>query len=205
MQATMGYRVALARRGCRLEWFTISCNCLEGLVDIVAGAIAGSVSLLAFGIDSAIEVVSGTALLWRMCIDADTTRREQRERLTLRIVATCFMGLAVYIAVGAVLSLVNKELPEHSPVGIALACASLIVMPLLARAKRKVGLALQSEAMKADAKQSSFCAYLAAILFVGLALNAFFGLWWADPAAALIMAFIVGHEGIETLKGKKCD
>lgn len=196
-------RAALARRGRRLEWFTIGWNCLEGLTGVIAGASAGSVSLLGFGVDSFIEVVSGAALLWRMGVDANVEERERHENLTLRIVGACFVALAIYIATCAALSLVDKELPEHSPIGMALACTSLVVMPLLGRAKRRVGTGLKSEAMKADAKQNDFCAFLAAILLAGLTLNVLFELWWADPVAAIIMAPVIANEGIKGLKGGK--
>jgi len=198
-------RAAVVRHGRRLEYFTIAWNALEGLVAVVAGAIAGSISLVGFGIDSFIEVTSGSALLWRMSVDAEVQRRELNERRALRIVGVCFLLLAAYLAYESVLDLWSRRAPEHSIPGIVLACVSLVVMPLLSRAKRKVGRALGSVAMHADAKQTEFCTYLSAILLAGLLLNAFFGLWWADPAAALIMVPIIGKEGIEGLQGKACD
>src|SRR5580765_8179852 len=142
----------VARQGWRLEYFTIGWNTLEGLVAVVAGAVAGSISLVGFGIDSFIEVVSGTALLWRMAVDADIHRRERNERLTLRIVGICFLALAAYIAYESIADLAGGKAPEHSLPGIILACVSLAVMPVLARAKRRVGDELGSAAMKADAK-----------------------------------------------------
>ncbi len=172
---------------------------------MVAGAIAGSISLVGFGIDSFIEVTSGSVLLWRMSVDAELQRREMNERRALRIVGVCFLLLAVYITYESVLDLRSRRAPEHSVPGIVLACVSLVVMPLLSRAKRKVGNALGSSAMHADAKQTEFCTYLSAILLAGLLLNAFFGLWWADPLAGLIMVPIIAKEGIEGLRGKACD
>ncbi len=198
-------RVEVVRRGRHLEYFTIAWNSLEGLVAVVAGAIAGSISLVGFGIDSFIEVTSGSVLLWRMSVDADVQRRERNERHALKIVGACFLALAVYISYESVMDLWSKKAPEHSIPGIVLACVSLIVMPLLSRAKRNVGSALGSAAMHADAKQTEFCTYLSGILLAGLLLNAFFGLWWADPAAALIMVPIIAREGIEGLQGKACD
>jgi divalent metal cation (Fe/Co/Zn/Cd) transporter len=198
-------RTAVVRHGRRLEYFTITWNALEGLVAVVAGAIAGSISLVGFGIDSFIEVTSGSVLLWRMSVDADVPRRELNEKRALRIVGVCFLLLAAYIAYESVLDLWSRRAPEHSIPGIVLACVSLVVMPLLSRAKRKVGHALGSAAMHADAQQAEFCTYLSAILLAGLLLNAFFGLWWADPAAALIMVPIIAKEGIEGLQGKACD
>jgi len=198
-------RTAVLRLGRRLEHFTIAWNALEGLVAVVAGAVAGSISLVGFGIDSFIEVTSGSVLLWRMSVDGEVQRRELNERRALRIVGVCFLLLAVYIAYESVLDLRSHRAPEHSIPGIVLACVSLIVMPLLSRAKRKVGRALGSAAMHADAKQTEFCTYLSAILLAGLLLNTLFGLWWADPVAALVMVPIIAKEGFEGLRGKVCD
>jgi divalent metal cation (Fe/Co/Zn/Cd) transporter len=197
-------RIASVRRGRRLEYFTIAWNTIEGLVAVVTGVIAGSISLVGFGIDSFIEVTSGAVLLWRMSVDARESERERNERRALRIVGFCFLVLAVYIAFESGSDLWFKRAPEHSIPGIILACVSLVVMPLLSRSKRKVGHALKSVAMHADAKQTQFCTYLSAILLVGLILNAAFGLWWADPVAALIMAPMIAKEGFEGVQGKAC-
>jgi divalent metal cation (Fe/Co/Zn/Cd) transporter len=197
-------RSAAVLRGRRLEYFTVVWNTLEGLVAVIAGIFAGSISLVGFGLDSFIEVTSGSVLLWRMSVDSEVQRRETNERRALRIVGTCFLLLAVYILYDSISGLWSKRAPEHSIPGIILACASLVVMPILSRAKRKVGHALGSAAMHADAKQTEFCTYLSAILLAGLLLNAFFGLWWADPLAALIMVPIITKEGIEGLRGKAC-
>ena len=204
-ETAMLERTAVVRHGRRLEYFTIAWNGLEGLVAVVAGAIAGSISLVGFGIDSFIEVTSGSVLLWRMSVDAEVQRREVNERRALRIVGVSFLLLAAYIAYESVLDLWSRRAPEHSIPGIVLACVSLVVMPLLSKAKRKVGRALGSAAMHADAKQTEFCTYLSAILLAGLLLNASFGLWWADPLAALVMVPIIAKEGIEGLQGKSCD
>jgi len=177
---------------------------MEGLVAVIAGLIAGSISLVGFGIDSFIEVTSASVLLWRMSVDADIARRERNERLALKIVGGSFLALSAYIGYESVADLVRRQAPEHSLPGIVLACASLLVMPLLSRAKRKVGTALGSAAMHADAKQTDFCVYLSAILLVGLLLNALFGLWWADPVAALVMAPLIAKEGLDGLRGEGC-
>jgi divalent metal cation (Fe/Co/Zn/Cd) transporter len=197
-------RPASVLRGRRLEYFTVVWNTLEGLIAVVAGIVAGSISLVGFGIDSFIEVTSGSVLLWRMSVDSDVHRRPRNEKRALRIVGACFLGLAAYIAYDSISDLWSKRAPEHSIAGIALACASLVVMPILSRAKRKVGHVLGSAAMHADAKQTEFCTYLSAILLLGLLLNEFFSLWWADPVAALIMVPIITKEGIEGLQGKAC-
>jgi len=198
-------RVGTVRRGRRLEYFTIIWNTLEGVVALAAGLVAGSVSLVGFGFDSFIEVTSGAALLWRMTVDADVQRREIYEKRALTIVGFCFLALAGYVGYESVRDLTQRHAPERSLAGVALACVSLLVMPLLARAKRKIGNALGSSAMSADAKQAEFCTYLSAILLGGLLLNALFGLWWADPVAALIMAPIIANEGIQRLRGRNCN
>jgi len=197
-------REAAARRGRNLEYFTIGWNSLEGVVALVAGFVAGSISLVGFGFDSFIEVTSGAVLLWRMSVDHDVRNRERNERLALRIVGLCFVALAVYVGYEALRDLILRNAPARSIPGIILACVSLVVMPALARAKRKVGTSLGSAAMHADAKQADFCVYLSAILLGGLLLNASFGVWWADPVAALGMVPIIAKEGIESLQGKAC-
>lgn len=195
-------RPALSLKGRRLEYFTIAWNLLEGAVAVIAGAFAGSISLVGFGVDSFIEVTSGATLLWRMAVDSDERTRERNEKLSLRIVGTCFIALAAYIGYESISDLVSRKAPEHSLPGIVLACVSLIVMPVLSRAKKYVGKKLRSAAMAADAKQTDFCVYLSAILLLGLLLNAALGWWWADPAAALIMVPIIAKEGVQGLRGK---
>ena len=198
------WRRAIARRGQRLEYFTIGWNSVEGLAAVGAGALAGSISLIGFGVDSFIEVTSGAALLWRMHGDADAGSRQRRETATLRIVGICFVALAVYIAAEAAGDLMGRVPPQPSMVGTAVAAVSLVVMPLLSRAKRRVARALDSAAMRADATQTAFCTYLSAILLAGLLLNLSFGWWWADPAAALVMSPLILKEGISALRGKTC-
>jgi divalent metal cation (Fe/Co/Zn/Cd) transporter len=197
-------RQAAAERGKRLEYFTIAWNSLECLVALIAGALAGSISLVGFGIDSFIEVTSGATLLWRMTVDAEEQTRERNERFSLRIVGTCFLALSAYIAYESVADLISQKAPEHSIPGIILACVSLIVMPILSRAKKRVGKELSSAAMNADARQTDFCVYLSAILLAGLILNVALGWWWADPVAALTMVPIVAKEGFDGVKGKAC-
>jgi divalent metal cation (Fe/Co/Zn/Cd) transporter len=201
--AGLSHRASI-KRGRRLEYFTIGYNSLEGLVSIVAGLIAGSVSLVGFGLDSLIEVTSGATLLWRLHHDLNPFRRERVERIALRIVGTCFVVLAIYIAGESYLSLVRHVAPERSIPGILIAAASLVVMPLLARAKRRVASTIGSKAMRADSRQADFCTYLSAILLGGLLLNALLGWWWADPAAGLAMVPIIGKEGADGLRGKAC-
>lgn len=194
----------LIRHGRRLEYFTIGYNSLEGLVSVIAGLIAGSISLVGFGLDSLIEVTSGAALLWRLHHDFDPSRREQAEGTTLRIVGACFIVLALYILYESASTLIRHAAPERSIPGIAIAALSLMVMPVLARAKRRVAVGIGSAAMHADSRQTDFCTNLSAILLGGLVLNALFGWWWADPVAALVMVPIIAKEGVGGIKGKAC-
>jgi divalent metal cation (Fe/Co/Zn/Cd) transporter len=189
------------RRGRSLEYLTIIWNMLEGLVAVGSGLVAGSVALVGFGIDSFVESLSGGALLWRLRSDDDS---ERREKIALKVVGVSFLALAAYVAFDAVKSLVRHEPPEASYVGIALAGLSLVVMPLLARAKRRVAAGLGSRALEADSRQTDICAYLSAILLGGLLLNALVGWWWADPVAALLMLPIIVKEGVEALRGETC-
>jgi divalent metal cation (Fe/Co/Zn/Cd) transporter len=189
---------AALRRGRNLEYLTIGWNSLEAVAAIGTGLLAGSIALVGFGFDSVIESLSGTVLLWRLFAG------EHREQLALRLVGVSFLILAVYVGFDAVKSLVLREPPEASYLGIAIAALSLIVMPVLARAKRSVAREINSRAMLADSKQTDICAYLSAILLGGLLLNAVFGWWWADPIAALVMTPIIVKEGIEGLRGEHC-
>ena len=196
-------RGLLIRRARRLEYLTIGWNLLEALVAVGAGLAAGSAALVGFGLDSLIESASGGALLWRLRSDEDA---ERRERIALRLVGISFLLLAAYVAFDAGKTLLYVERPDESPVGIGLAALSLAVMPLLARAKRRVAAQLNSRALAADSRQTDICAYLSAILLGGLLLNAALGWWWADPVAGLVMSPFIAKEGIDALRGeKRCD
>lgn len=196
-------RRLIAQHGKHLEYFTIVWNTLEAVVALLAGIIAGSISLLGFGLDSFIELISGSTLLWRMSKDADISRRERNEKLSVKVVGICFLALAAYVAFESIAGLLGRKAPEHSLAGIILAAASLIVMPLLSGAKRRVARDLGSRAMKADARQTEFCSYLSAILLAGLLLNAAVGWWWADPVAALIMTLFIASEGYHAIRGEQ--
>jgi divalent metal cation (Fe/Co/Zn/Cd) transporter len=199
-------RVHVVRRGQWLVWTTLSYNSLEGLLSVVAGVIAGSVALVGFGVDSFIEVTASVAAIWRLRADADARRRVFVERRALRVIGLCFLALATYVAVDATRSLTGRDAPAESLLGVAIAAASLVVMPLLARAKRDVANALASRAIRAEARQTDICMYLSAILLGGLGLNALFGWWWADPIAALGMVPLILWEGRAALLGRaSCD
>ena len=197
-------RAALVKRGRYLEYFTIGYNSLEGVIAVGAGLLAGSIALVGFGFDSLIEVTSGSVLLWRLHADVDEQRRERVEAISLRIVGVCFAVLAIYVTYDSVKALIRREAPEESIVGIVLAAVSVVVMPLLVRAKRKVARGINSGALMADSKQTELCTYLSAILLLGLLLNALLGWWWADPVAALIMVPIIVKEGWEGVRGETC-
>jgi divalent metal cation (Fe/Co/Zn/Cd) transporter len=184
-----------------LNFLTIGYNTLEAAVALIAGSVAGSVALVGFGIDSIIEVSASIAAQWRLRADVDEHRRERTEHITVRIIGWSFLALAAYVLVDSSTTLWQRERPERSTVGVVILTLSVIVMPVLARAKRKVAHALDSRALEADAVQTSLCAYLSAIALAGVALNALLGWWWADPVAALLMVPIIAKEGVEGLRG----
>jgi divalent metal cation (Fe/Co/Zn/Cd) transporter len=190
-------RLALVRRGLWLNYLTIGYNTIEAVVSLVAGVVAGSVALIGFGVDSAIEVTASVAAQWRLRSDRDSARRERVEWLTRRVIGGSFLALSAYVAVDSVITLWQREAPEPSVVGLGILVLSALVMPVLARAKRRVAVALGSRALEAEATQTSICAYLSVIALAGVALNTFAGLWWADPVAALAMVPIIAKEGLE--------
>ena len=167
---------------------------------ILSGAVASSIALVGFGLDSTVEVISASVIVWQMTRDVPEDREEQ----ALRLIAVSFFALAGYVTVQAVFDLASRSEPEASMVGIALAAVSLVVMPLLAGLKRRNGRRLGSTSVVADSNQTLLCTYLSAVLLVGLLLNATVGWWWADPIAALIIAALAIHEGREAWHGERC-
>jgi divalent metal cation (Fe/Co/Zn/Cd) transporter len=190
------------RRSTRLNLLTLGYNVVEAVVSLGAGLVAGSVALVGFGIDSGIEVTAGAAALLRLRADRDPERRERSERRTLRLIGVLFLLLAAYVAADSALALWQREAPARSLVGVVILALSVIVMPVLSRAKRKVAVALGSGALAAEATQTSLCAWLSAIALVGVGLNAALGWWWADPLAGLAMVPIITREGIEGVRGR---
>ena len=191
-------REAAVRRARRLNVATIAWNGTEGVVAVAAGVAAGSVSLVGFGFDSAIEVSAALILAWRLhrerrggCMQADDHR-------ATRAIAVSFAVLALYVGVESVRALTSHSEPDASAVGIVMASLSLVLMPILARAKLRLAPALGSAAAVADAKQTNLCALLSAVLLVGLSANAFLGWWWADPLAGLAIAGIAVAESVRT-------
>lgn len=199
-------RGALVRRGRLLAWATIAWNALEGVVGIVSGIVAGSVALVGFGVDSYVEVFAGAVVLWRLAQeDLGEHVSARAERRAVRLIAVTFFALAVGIGVESVRQLTAGQRPEESAVGLALAGVSLVVMPLLARAKRRVGRRLGSRALEADATETDLCVWLSVILLVGLGLNSLFGWWWADPVAGLAIVAIAAREGWENWNAEQVD
>ena len=194
-------RAALVRRSQLYSRMTLIYNSAEGVVAIAAGIMAGSVALVGFGIDSVIEVVASLAALWRLKRDADATHRERSERMALRVIGSSFLVLAIYVLVDAGRALYRHEAPESTILGLGITILSVVIMPLLARAKRRIAVTLGSRALSADATQTNLCAYLSAIVLVGLVVNATLGWWWADSVAALVMVPIIAKEGVEGLRG----
>lgn len=195
-------RAALLRHGIALERLTVGYNALEGLIAIVAGLAAGSVALTGFGMDSLIEVTSGVLLWWRLRAELGSAPLGPAvEARAARWAGILLVALGVYLVVESGRRLVSQDRPEESQAGIVLMAVSLIVMPLLARAKLRTARALDSRALRADAHETIVCAWLSLTTLCGLALNAAFGWWWADPLAALAMVPLVVREGVEAVRG----
>jgi divalent metal cation (Fe/Co/Zn/Cd) transporter len=197
-------RAAIARRGHYLELFTIGWAVLEATIALVTAMKSHSVALAGFGFDSLIEVVSGAALMWRMSHEMDHDRRHRAEHVSLRIAGVCLLALAAYVFIEAAFNLVNHQNSETTLAGIAVTTAAVIFMPLLSRAKRKVGRALNSTAMMTDAKQTDFCMYQAMIVLFGLVIHATLGIGWADSAAALLLVPLLMWAGTLSLRGQAC-
>jgi divalent metal cation (Fe/Co/Zn/Cd) transporter len=193
-------RKQLGRRAQLLAGVSVTYNVVEAAVAITAGTVSGSVALVGFGLDSVVEVASGLIILWQF----RSPLPESRERRALRLIALSFFGLALYVSIESVRSLLTGSTPDASTVGIGLAIASLIVMPVLSAAQRRTGKALGSNAVVADGTQTLLCTYLSAVLLVGLVLNATLGWSWADPIAGLVIAAIALREGIQAWQGKGC-
>lgn len=196
-------RVRLHRRAVRLETFTVAWNVIEAFVAVGAGLATGSVALVSFGVDSAIEVTSAVGLLWRLRKagpDADVGEESDAERKALYVVAATFFTLAAYITYESVGALFSAEEPDTTTVGLVLAVLSLAIMPTLAWWKQRTGKEMGSRALGADAVETWVCSYLSLALLAGVGLHAAFGWAWADPVAALLMLPVILYEGWETLQ-----
>lgn len=193
-------RQQLGRRAQWLAGASVGYNLVEAGVAISAGSVAGSVALVGFGLDSVVEVASGLIILWQFRHPLPETR----ERRALRLIALSFFGLAAYVTVESVRALLTQSSAQTSGIGIGLAIASLVVMPLLSFAQRRTGKALGSNAVVADGTQTLLCTYLSAVLLVGLILNATLGWFWADPVAGLVIAAVAVREGVQSWRGEGC-
>jgi divalent metal cation (Fe/Co/Zn/Cd) transporter len=201
-------RARLLRRGLLLEYLTVGWNIVEGLVAVGVGVASGSIALLGFGLDSFVESISGTVLIWRLRAErlgAHAERVETVERRATRLVGVAFLVLAAYVAPEALRSLMRAEGPDASLIGIVLTAVSIPVMLWLASAKRKTGEALGSRALVADSRQTRACWYLSVAALAGLGANALLGWWWADPVAALGIALLLVREGLEAVRGTDDD
>jgi divalent metal cation (Fe/Co/Zn/Cd) transporter len=196
-------RAALERRAKLLAWIGNAWHVLEFAIAVGAGVAAGSVALVGFGFDSAIEVLSGGVIVWLFSGGRGVSRTA--ERRAQQLIAISYALLVAYIGVEAIRDLFGSHHPEASWVGIGLAAVTAPTMPLLAHAKRDVGRKLSSSATVSEAGQNMICAYLSLALLVGLLANALLGWWWADPAAALVIAAVAGREGIDSWRGESCD
>lgn len=190
-------RTTLHRRVRFIVGFTIGYNVVEAIVALWAGALASSAALIGFGLDSVVEVMSAAAVAWQF------TRRdpERWEKITVKVIAIAFFALAAYVTVDAILNLMHAHGPEHSPLGLGITALSLVVMPVLAWFEVRTGRELDSKSVMADAKQLILCVYLSGAVFIGLVLNGLLGWWWADSAAALVVAVLAVREGIEAWRG----
>jgi divalent metal cation (Fe/Co/Zn/Cd) transporter len=193
-------RARLGRRARLLAATSVSYNLVEAVVAITAGVVSGSIALVGFGLDSVIEVSSGLVILWQF----RHALPQSRERQAQRLISLSFLALAAYVSVESLRALVTGDEPDTSRVGIALALASLAVMPLLSRAQRRTGRALHSSAVIADGTQTALCAWISLAVLVALVLNATLGWWWADPLAGLVIAAIAAREGRQTWRGDSC-
>jgi divalent metal cation (Fe/Co/Zn/Cd) transporter len=193
-------RRRLSRRAQLLAGASVTYNLIEAVIAITAGLVAGSVALVGFGLDSVVEVSSGLIILWQF----RHRLPESRERQALRLLAFSFFGLAAYVGFESVRALIGGSDPDTSQVGIGLAIASLVVMPVLSWAQRRTGKALGSNAVVADGTQTLLCTYLSAVLLAGLVLNATLGWGWADPIAGLVIAAVAVREGVQAWRGEGC-
>jgi len=203
---TPSRREQLLRRALWLAMFTVAWNLAEGAIALTAAALAGSKALIGFGVDSFVESTSAAVLVWRLRVEqVDPERAERAERWALRLIGIAFFALALLVGVESIRALIGGVRPDTSIVGIVLTTVSLVVMPVLARAKRRVGVELGTRSITADSQQTMACVYLSAIVLVGLSLNALFGWWWADPLAALLVVAFLVHEGREALEAEHVD
>lgn len=193
------------RRAFYLSVFTVAYNFLEGLVSVFAGTVSGSIALIGFGLDSFVESLSGGIMIWRFRGLGNHSHEEEErmEAIAAKLVAYTFFVLGIYVLYESLKKIITREIPGPSLLGIIIAIVSLVVMPLLFIAKYRIGKSIGSRSLIADSKQTLACCYLSAALLVGLGLNYLFGIWWADPAAGIVIVVFLIKEGYETLREEK--
>ncbi|WP_293785818.1 cation transporter [uncultured Aeromicrobium sp.] len=197
---TEGRRATLARRIRFIVVVTIAYNVIEAVIALLAGSAASSSALIAFGLDSTVEVSSALAVAWQFT----GTDHERREKRALRVIAVSFWGLALFVSYDAVTGLMRQEPADPSTIGIVLAAVSLLIMPAMSYLERRTGRELGSQSAVADSKQMLLCTYMSAALLVGLLVNSLWSWWWADPLAALVIAALALREGVSAWRGEAC-
>ena len=198
-KATPTLTSKLETQGRRLEYATIAWNSLEGLLAVATGIAAGSIALVGFGLDSFIEVFAAGVVLWRML-----GASEEREQRALKYIGASFFALAIYVSIESLHDLLTRARPDTSTLGIVVMVVSLIVMPILAKAKRTTGKRLGNAALVADSAQTRLCVYLSVSVLIGLTAHVLLGWWWADPLTAFVIAGLAVREGREAWAGKEC-
>ena len=200
-------RMSDHRHALTLSYFTAGYNLAEAVASVVFGAVAASIALIGFGVDSVVETLSAGILIWRLRDHATMTREqaERKERFAVRFVGLSFLLLGTWVAYESIEKLIVNEVPAPSLPGIVIAALSLAVMPVLARKKREVGKRIGSRALLADAQETLACAWLSLALLLGLATHSLFGFWQADPLAALVITVFLFREGWENVRGEECD
>lgn len=204
MSANTTHDKSLHTNALHLSYFTVGYNLIEGIVSIIAGSLAGSGALLGFGFDSFIESLSGGVMIWRFCKSGErsATEEERIEKTATKLVAVTFFILGAYVLFESITSLVNRDIPERSLLGVVITVLSILIMPPLAYLKYQTGKKLKSNSLIADSKQTLICVILSVVTLVGLGLNYFFNFWQADPIAGILIALYLWKEGFEAFRGE---
>lgn len=195
----------LHKKALYLEYFTVGYNILEGVFSIIAGYLAGSIALIGFGLDSGIESLSGAVLIWRLSLHGRISEEEEErvEKRTVKFVGLSFFVLGAYVLFESIRKLYFHEHPEPTLFGLVIAFFSILTMPVLSYLKYRIAQKIKSRSLEADSRQTLVCSLLSVALIIGLGLNYLFGLWWADPIAALVIVVFIVREGYEALFEEK--
>ncbi len=197
-------KTALIKKALLINWILIVYNVIEAVASVAFGMRAESIALVGFGLDSVIEVSSAAILVWRLSHKGTLEEEGKKEKKALFLVGVTFFLLAAYVGYESIMKLWQGEKPQASLAGVIIATLSILIMPSLGLVKRKIARQIGSKALEADAMETIICSYLSGVLLVGLALNWLFGLWWADPAAGLVMIYFLVKEGREAISGEDC-